>query len=184
MKSRFPLYVFVLLFALALACGNSSNRGGQQESAAGDGAAQGEQAEEIAPAVVGQDVMVGDIRWKVLEARELGQELKSDNEFMEPKKTSGKFVMMRFEIENRKSEAVTYAGIELVDDKERTFKHYSEQFGYIDKDETCVLEQLNPNISRTCTEIFELPADARGIKAKVGDLELFGGDEVLIDLGF
>ena len=137
---------------------------------------------EPAPATIGQDLTIGQVRWKVLEAKDLGQELKA--EFLEPKTTSGKFILVRFEVENQKSEALTYAGIELVDNKDRTFDNYSEQFGFIPDGESCVLEQLNPNISRTCSEIFEVPADAAGLRAKLGDLELFGGEEIQVDLGF
>lgn len=143
-----------------------------------------DQPPEPAPATIGQDLIADQVHWKVLEAKDLGQELKSENEFMEPKTTSGKFILVRFEVENRKNEALTYAGIELVDNKDRTFGNYDEQFGFIPDGESCVLEQLNPNISRICSEIFEVPADAAGLRAKLGDLELFGGEEVQVELGF
>lgn len=133
---------------------------------------------------IGQDVIVGEIRWKILEAKELGQELKSDNQFIDAKTTSGKFILVRLEVENRKTEAATYAGINAVDDKGRTFEVYSEKFGFVDEKESCIFEQLNPNITKVYSEIFELPADAKGIRVGVGDLELFGGDEALIDVGF
>lgn len=133
---------------------------------------------------IGQDVIVGDVRWKILEAKELGQELKSDNQFIEAKTTTGKFILVRLEVENRKTEAATYAGINAIDDKNRTFEVYNEKFGFVDEKEACIFEQLNPNLTKVCSEIFELPADAKGIKVGVGDLELFGGDEALIVLGF
>ena len=132
---------------------------------------------------IGQDVIVGDVRWKILEAKELGQELKSDNQFIDAKTTTGKFILVRLEVENRKTEAATYAGINAVDDKGRTFETYNEKFGFVEENEACIFEQLNPNLAKTCSEIFELPADAKGIKVTVGDLELFGGDEALVDLG-
>lgn len=132
---------------------------------------------------IGQDVIVGDVRWKILEAKELGQELKSDNQFIEAKTTSGKFILVRLEIENRKTEAASYTGINAIDDKGRTFEVYNEKFGFVEEDEACIFEQLNPNLTKVCSEIFELPADAKGIKVGVGDLELFGGAEALIDLG-
>lgn len=182
--NRAYLWILVFLFVLSLACGNSSagsqSSSGEQE---GDGGDQEQASQEKEAAAVGQDVIVGDIRWKFLEATDLGQELKSDNQFIDPKTTAGRFVKVRFEIENRGTEAATYAGIEVVDGQGRTFKTYDDRITFTPQGELCVLEQLNPNLPKTCTEIFEVPADATGLKAKAGDLELFGGEEALVDLG-
>lgn len=167
----------LIITLLSLACGGS---GSQNQPAA---PAADQPAEAPASYTIGQDVQVGEAKWKILEVKYLGQELKSDNEFMEPKKTNGNFVLVRLQVENGKTEAATYAGISLVDDKGRKFERYSEQFGYIPDEEACVLEQLNPNLAKTCSEIFELPADAKGLKALVGDLEMFGGSEAQVDLG-
>lgn len=177
---RIGYWVLMFLIVLSLACGSSSRSGGASSSPR-----EKEQpaAEEKAAFTVGQDVQVGAVRWKFLEAVDLGKELKTDNQFIEAKQTSGKFVQVRFEIENQGTEAKSYAGIELVDSKGRTFKRYGEAIGFIEQAELCILEQLNPNISKTCTEIFEVPADAAGIKASIGDLELFGSDEAQVDLG-
>jgi hypothetical protein len=176
MRKFLPFLIWVLLFGLALACGSSQSGGGAAKS---DQPTQAPAAQKV-----GDEIIVGEVRWKVLEAKTLGQELKSSNEFIKPKTTSGKFVLVRLEVENRKSEAATYAGIDLVDSKDRTFQRYAEQVGFIPEEETCILESLNPNISRTCTEIFELPGDAQGVKAKLGDLAVFGSKETLVDLGF
>lgn len=134
------------------------------------------------PPTVGQDVNVGEIRWKFLEATDIGQELKSDNQFVESKTTGGKFVKIRFEIENLGTEAVSFTGIEILDSKGRTFKPYQDRLFFIEDSEQCILLQLNPNLTKTCAEIFELPADATGLKISVGDLRLFG-DDAVIDLG-
>lgn len=166
----------VFLILLALACGNSnsggSSSGNQQET------------EEEAPAAykVGEDVQVGKIRWKFLEVTDLGQELKSDNQFIEGKTTSGKFVRVKFELENQGSDPASYTGIDLVDDKGRTFKPYDERLSFVEQSELCILEQVNPGLSKTCTEIFEIPGDAAGVKASVGDLAPFG-DDAMVDLG-
>lgn len=134
------------------------------------------------PPTIGQDVNVGEIRWKFLEATDIGQELKSDNQFIESKTTGGKFVKIRFEIENLGTDAVSFTGIEILDNKARTFKPYQDRLFFIEDNEQCIFLQLNPNLAKTCTEIFELPADATGLKISVGDLQLFG-DDAVIDLG-
>lgn len=174
---KYPALV-IFLILLTLACGNSSGGG----SSSGDTEEKAAPAEEVKAYKVGEDVTVGDIRWKFLEVTDLGKELKSDNQFIESKQTSGKFLLVRFELENKGSDPVSYTGIDLVDSKERTFKPYDERITFIDQAELCVLEQVNPGLSKTCTEIFEVPGDASGIKASIGDLAPFG-DDAMVDLG-
>lgn len=177
---RHWILALVFLLTLALACGNSSSSSPTKQDEAKEDAP----AEEAAQVFkVGDDVQVGEIRWKFLEVTDLGKELKSDNQFIDPKSTSGKFVKIRFEIENQGTEAASYAGIDLKDGKDRTFKPYDERFSFVPEGEGCILEQLNPNLAKTCTEIFEIPADATGLKVVAGDLELFGAEEVMVDLG-
>jgi hypothetical protein len=132
---------------------------------------------------VGQDVKVGEVRWKIISAKDLGNKLKSDNQFVEDKTTAGRFVQLRFEVENLSKDTLTFAGFDLVDDQDRTFKSASDVFMFIPTAELCVLESLNPNITKTCTAIYEVPANAASLKAKVGDLKLLGNKEALIDLG-
>jgi hypothetical protein len=139
------------------------------------------QQQQVAP--MGQDVKVGDVRWKVLEARELGRELKSDNQFVESKTTSGRFIQVRFEIENQGAEPLNYGGVDILDDKGRTFNPFQERFYFIPDGEECLIDQLNPNLSKVCLEIFELPPDAKGLRLVVGDLKLFGSDEQQFILG-
>jgi hypothetical protein len=123
------------------------------------------------------------VRWKVIEAVDLGKTLKSDNQFVKDKTTSGRFVKVRFELENLSKDMLTFAGLDLVDDQSRTFKASSDAFQFIPTEETCVLENLNPNVAKSCTAIYEVPANAAGIQAQVGDLKMLGNKSALIDLG-
>jgi hypothetical protein len=133
---------------------------------------------------IGQDVVVDEVRWKILTAEKLGNTLTSDNEFIDDLTTSGTFVRVRFEIENLSKDMLSFAGLDLVDDQERTFTRSSDTIMFIDEGESCLLENLNPNITKTCTHIYEVPADATGVKAQLGDLKIFGGQEALVALGF
>ena len=133
--------------------------------------------------VVGQDITVGEVRWKILEVIDQGPELTADNEFIEPKTTAGKWVRIRLEIENLSKEQLNFTGVDITDNQDRTFQSSSEAFMHIPTEEACPFEQLSANVPKTCQLVYELPADAVGLKAKVGDLKLFGGDEALIDLG-
>jgi hypothetical protein len=133
---------------------------------------------------VGQDIHVGDVRWKVLSVENMGDTLKSDNQFTKDLKTSGSFVKVQFEIENLSKDMLSYGGADLRDDKDRTFTHSSGAIVFIPEEErSLVLSNLNPNIAKTITEIYEVPAGVTGLKFIAGDLEMLGSEETLIDLG-
>lgn len=133
---------------------------------------------------IGADVFVGNVRWHFHNAENLGNTLKSDNQFIDSKTTAGKFIRVSFDVENRSGDMLTYGGIDLVDSQGRTFKEYTESLFFIPDGEECsIIVNLNPNVAKRCTLIFEVAADAVGLKAHVGDLEFFGGDEAYIELG-
>jgi hypothetical protein len=133
---------------------------------------------------IGVDVTVGSIVWHFHTAENLGNTLASDDEFTDDSVTSGKFIRVTFDVANRGNDMNSYSGIDLVDNQGRQFTSYSASHRYIPDDQECFLiVNINPGLSVRCTEIFELPVDATGLKAHVGDLEMFGGDEAYIDLG-
>lgn len=132
---------------------------------------------------VGQDVQVDEVRWKIVEASDLGKTLKSKNTFVKDKTTAGRFVQVRFELENLSKDMLTFAGLDLVDDQGRTFKSSSDAFQFIPTEEACVLENLNPNVAKSCTAIYEVPATAAGLMAQVTDLKIVGNESSLVDLG-
>jgi hypothetical protein len=135
---------------------------------------------------IGQDVLVGDVRWRLLEATDIGPTLVSDNQYVADATTAGTFVRVRFEVENRTSDQLLFSDVELVGAQGRTFNDTSdfEVLMHLPNEEQCVLEQLNPNVPQTCQMIFELPADAQSLHLQVGDLVPFRGREAQIALGF
>lgn len=179
LKHRLFLGISFLVL-VALACGGSQSGGSQGTS----GESNNEPAESAAPVhQVGEDVRVGDVRWKVTEVVDEGPTLTSDNQFIEDKNTSGKFIRVTFDIENLGGEVKTFTGMDVVDGQGREFKRSSDVFSFIPQDQGCALENLNPNIVKTCQAIYEVPGDATELKAFVGDLSLLGGDEAFISLG-
>lgn len=134
---------------------------------------------------VGQDVKVGDVRWKVLEAKDAGNTLPK-TDITKEKKSNGKYVIVRIEVENQSKDGLSFSSVDIKDDQDRTFQQ-STDFDvsmHIPTDEHCTLEQLNANLPKTCTMIYEVPASAKGFKANVGDLKAFTNDDAWIDLGF
>lgn len=177
--------VFILI---TLACGgNKTPQAGKQSEPPASGkkntpAAQADAPQPSASYKIGQDVQVGEIRWKIIAAKDEGHELKSANEFIKPKSTSGKFIRLTFELENKSKDLKTFAGLDVVDAQDRKYKSSSDGLMFIEQDRQCVFENINPNITKTCQAIYELPKDATGLKANVGDLSLFGSQEEFIDL--
>ena len=138
----------------------------------------------VAPAKMGEDVRVDEVRWHVLSAEDLGDTLSSSNRFVDSKTTAGRFIRVRFEIENLSNDLLSYGGLDLVDNRGREYASYSESFMFLPDGEECyIIENLNPNIPKICTVIYEVAADAAGLKIVVSDLKILGSDEKEIDLG-
>lgn len=175
------------LFAL-LGGGNDDARvTAPSEPAGGDEAAAptDEPAEPAAPAAmskVGEAVKVGDSRvWTVVSVEDRGQLIESGNQFIEDLTTTGRFLYITATIENTGDDAFFIDTPKVVDSREREFDHNSDGVMLIPDDSRCVLEELNPGISRTCAWIYEVPADATGLGLKVGGA-LFDKAAV-VDLG-
>ncbi len=159
------VFFMLAVIGTVLRGGTSSNSTAQPTAAASTGAAEPVTNPEptAAPAAtaapttyaLGQDVQVDEVRWKLIEAADLSTTLKSTNEFIKDKTTSGRFVQVRFELENLSKDLLTFAGLDLVDNQGRTFKPSSDAFQFIPTEESCVLENLNPNVAKSCTAIYD-----------------------------
>jgi len=137
---------------------------------------------------INQNVRVGDVRWKLLDVKDRGNILRASESryptITKDKTTTGKFIEITMEVENLGTEMKTVSNLKLVDDKGREFIPASDVSEWIPEDkELFLIENLNPNVPRQFTLIYEVPADATGLKVKVGDLSLFGEEEALISLG-
>lgn len=126
----------------------------------------------------------------LVDARDRGATLQaSDSRYgtFAKDKTSegGKFIEVTLEVENLGDDMKSVTSQTFVDDKGREFTSSSETSEWAPEDKSMyILDNLNPNVRKTFIDIFEVPADARGLKVVVGDLEIFGGDKAQIELGF
>ncbi|MEN9933720.1 MAG: hypothetical protein RLZZ387_299 [Chloroflexota bacterium] len=154
------------------AVGNAANE--QQERS---------EAAAANPAAIGEDVTVKDVRWKVLEVTDLGNTLTSTNQFIDDVTTPGHFVQVRFEIENQAKEMKSFSGLDLLDSKEREYKSSSDTLSFLPEGEVCIIENLNPNVPKTCTAIYAVPEDATGLMARVGDLNPLSSEYAYVNLG-
>lgn len=120
---------------------------------------------------IGESATIGKTGWKVLEVKDLGQTLKSDNEFIEPKQTSGRFIKIRFSVKNLDDSPHSISGLALIDSKDKKYDPYTESSGFIpDNEDIFIAEQLNPNIEKNLQVIYEVPKDSAGLKIRLYDL--------------
>jgi len=133
---------------------------------------------------LGHDVVLEDVRWKLITARKLGNTLKSHNTFVEPKTTSGFFVLVEIEIENRSKEPLTFLERPLYDQNGRRYSPLSDAMWYFDKEIVWLLKTVNPNVPHKFAQVYEVPKDASRLGVGISNLRATGRKEGIIELGF
>lgn len=136
------------------------------------------------PVLMNQDLTLDGIRWRAIEVQEIGTLLEGDNEWTEDVTTTGKFVRVLINVENKRNEPDTgYEAPALVDGQGRRFRAYDERFFYIPEEQSCYIENFNPNLPRDCMEIYEVAGDSTGLyKLVVNNFESYDPLEAIIDL--
>jgi len=139
------------------------------------------------PAAVGlreNPLMVGDIEWRIVETRDLGNLIKSGKEFIKDLQTTGKFVWLEVRVENKGKTLKTLVAPRLFDDQGRGYHSSTEADFYVPKEKNIVLlKNLNPNLPVNAVFIYEVPKDASKLTLLAGDLDLLPSKEGAIDLG-
>ena len=125
---------------------------------------------------VGDAIVMDGVTWRIVSAKNLGTVLKSDNQFIDPLKTSGMFVQVVAEVTNTGTDPLTVSPFKLIDDTGREYEHADNQWFYVPEDRQCILSNLNPGLALTCENIYEVPSDATGLIAVVNNLKLFGAE--------
>ncbi len=138
---------------------------------------------------VGADVRVGNMQWKVLKAKNMGNVLKatdSNNTGLEKDQRSvGYFVYVEVEAENVGSEPLSIGHLDLYDGKSRKFIPSTDVNAWIPEDlQIFLLDYLNPNVPVHFAEIYQVPKDANRFKLMVSNADPFDTQYVPIDLGF
>lgn len=135
---------------------------------------------------VGEPVKVGDVQWTVTNPKDLGSTIQATDGFSQPKTAQGggKFIQVTYKVENLGKEQKTTTGADIQDSQKRQFKAITDSFSYIPQARQLnVLSNLNPNVAQEFDLIYEVPADASGFQARVGNLEAFGNKVALVNLG-
>ncbi|MEX1113293.1 MAG: DUF4352 domain-containing protein [Patescibacteria group bacterium] len=178
--------VWTVIIAFVVLAGIGSAMGTDTASVSTDEPAKSEEKAEEKEQTYGvnEPVQVGDVKWTVTKVENRGTTLEAGDGFTEPKQAAGKFIQVTYKVENLGKEMKTTVGVDLEDSQERQFTPIDDGFLYIPNGENLyILDNLNPNVPSDFVQIYEIPADAKGLKARVGNLEAFGNEVKLINLG-
>lgn len=136
------------------------------------------------PPGMNTDLIIDNIRWRAIGLEEIGNQLAAISDYDSDATTSGKFVRVFLEVENRRNEPTRdYEPPDLVDGQSRRFAPYNDRFGYIPLDKSCYAETFNPNLTRQCIEIYEVAADSGALyKIIVNNFESFDPIEAIIEM--
>ena len=141
---------------------------------------------------VGEYVRVGDVRWLIHSAEDLGNVLETT---VDRVKTRERFISVRFEVRNEGSDSFDFDIVDHVrlrDKQGREYEHYLvPRIGLPDRypsehipdDEECTGLEMKPNKSATCTGIYEVPTDATGLILIANDLGENENGAEIVDLG-
>jgi zinc-ribbon domain len=171
---------FVLMIILASLGGSKKNPS--------SGSAGSNPAAAAAPEIqykIGDKVELSDSDWTVVGAKDSGKKLKSNNQFQEDAKTDGRFVVVNFRVVNKtpKEERIMDHPA-LVDSRGREFKDYDHQAFYLpEKAKTMEMEALPSSMPREFWAIYEVPADATGLRFGARELG-FSPEKKYVALGF
>jgi hypothetical protein len=176
----------VLCAIMFIACAGK----GDKDKNKGDGgeAKKGDGKDAKAGLKIGDEVSFKDSTWVVIKAEDKGKTLTSNNQFQKDATSSdGKFILIQFKVTNLGNKEQRLINTpKVIDSKGREFKHMDKQAFFIPKDaKTMTLEALPASLSREFYGIYEVPADATGLKFQTRDLSsLISPDYKLVDLGF
>ena len=135
------------------------------------------------PKSIGEVVQVGDVRWQLLSAQDLGHVLEADGK---REKTQKRFIAVRFQLTNKGSADLGFRGATLRDSRGREYER--GRFEYVAENERCaggILGPygLKPNTIENCTSIYEVPSDATGLVFIADDLGQSEDGAEIVDLG-
>lgn len=130
---------------------------------------------------IGDAVKSGDLSWTVAAIEDKGKSWKGQ---FGSETTAGKFLKVDLSITNNGKEEVSLFSQPVIKDASgREFKATDKLMMVIGSDAWCTAKALPAGVPQTCTNGYELPADATGLTLVVNDGGLMAGDEQSINLG-
>ncbi|QDX91040.1 DUF4352 domain-containing protein (plasmid) [Brevibacillus laterosporus] len=142
-----------------------------------------EAKEEAEPALAKLNEKVAVGKFEVV-AKKTSTAKQVGNEFMN-KKPQGTYILIDLEVKNVDKEArmIDSSMFNLVDADGTTYDPDPEANLYANQQNNFFLANVNPKLSAKGQVVFDMPADAKGLKLKVASGVAFAaGETVLIDL--
>lgn len=179
--------LLVLLLIGFVSCiavlGSSGGRSGSKSPSSEPEASKDEAQSAVA---IGESVNVGDVTWRVTDAKKANQLIQPGVSKQFAKTEQGNFVVVDFDFINNGSEPVTLAtqSLTLIDSDGRESNPQPDQFFYVPQEKQIFLENMNPGITKHGETIFEVAPGASGFQLEVGDTNLFSDENGYVDLGF
>jgi hypothetical protein len=131
---------------------------------------------------IGEDISAGDIIWNITEVNDLGTRLESETGIDYLEAEEGKFIGIRFTVENVGSESKFIYDLNVVDSKGRKFPICLPGFAFFFPAEACALEEIVPGLERRLSASFDVALDSEGLLLEVTDLNTPAGEKTYIDL--
>lgn len=174
--------IVIIIIIAAAASGNKSN----STSAVASSTNNSTPASQNASGQIGQPARVGDIQW-TLQAPQKEATIPAPDEFSQPAHAQGVFIVFQASVEEVSGQAgsLDTSQINLIDSKGRSYKPSDEGsvFAAVGIDKVLTFKQLNPNVPATVTCVFDVAADATGLKAEINSGGLTERDKIDIPLG-
>jgi len=133
---------------------------------------------------VGEEVVAGDVVWKVTKVENLGDKIQSEGVYTLASE-EGNFINIDFEVSNTGTETKQIFDLKVIDDQGRAFTICIEAYGVLGPytNDACTLATINPGENRTFNTTFDTVADFDMLVLEVTDLKLPAGVTKYIDLG-
>lgn len=159
---RWWFWVLIIIIVIAFASCGDDDEDTTTDQKAGEQSEKTTKDEEKKEEVlsIGQPVTLDKFEYVVKGANETN-EIKSDNEYIESKTTTGKFIVVDYSIKNLDSEArMVDSELFRLKSGENEFKPMQDgDIFMILGDANLFLEEVNPQMSREGKIVFEVPAD-------------------------
>lgn len=192
-KPFYKRWWFIAICAVVVIAAIASAGGGNKESSdtsKSEGTAKQASTEAEKPkkntVKVGEPLQVGEVKWTATNP-EKKAEIPPDNEFSKAAKANGVFVIVNLtaELTGKDSGTIDSSQLAIVDSKGRSFKSTDdfEAYSNLGSDVSIFLKQVNPNVPVKGKAIFDIAADATGLKLQIKDLRFASDEKGFVDLG-
>lgn len=141
---------------------------------------------EAKVAKLGETIGFDDSDWVVTEAKVVGQELKSGNQFIESEKTDGKFILVKFKVTNKtKEEQRILSRPKVKDAQGREFGAFDKAYFFLQREklDSVALKALPASMPKQYGAIYEVPADASGLQFQAIAITGLATRDTWVDLG-